>query len=194
MLKITSREFKNAIKDDPSWAKNIKEDFEITTYCDMDNSKITHLSPHLHFTGKNSIGAVASFEWCKNLKVAEGNFTGHVNFSSSGVEKINREGLKITELSKSGKAASFFFCLNLKVATGTFPGFVNFKHSYIEKIDKLDILAPTYSKFKANFEDCKKLKINPQIKKLLEPEYQISKDLEKKLLLLIENKETDIKL
>ena len=86
--KITGREFENCINIDPSCCKDLKEPLEITTYVDLADSKITHLSPLVNFSGRDMFKNTASFRNCKNLKVATGTFSGSVDFSNSGIEKI----------------------------------------------------------------------------------------------------------
>ena len=88
MKKITWKEFTEFIEKDPSWCKNLKEEVEVTTFVKLSHSKITHLSPLLTFSGKDTIGIAAEFCNCPNLKVATGTFLGFVNFSSSGIKKL----------------------------------------------------------------------------------------------------------
>lgn len=80
MKSLTAKEFKEIIKNDPSWAKSLQEPVEIRTYINLDNSNITHLSPFLRFTGRDKDGNVASFKGCSKLQVAEGTFDGFVDF------------------------------------------------------------------------------------------------------------------
>lgn len=156
MEKITAKQFKKYVKVDPTWASHLTEDLEITGYCDLYNSKITHLSKHLFFTGGDmeSDYWCAQFSNCKNLKVATGNFSGAVYFGYSDVEEI--QDLKIK--SNGGHAASFEYCDKLKTATGTFDGFVYFGHCGIEKISQLKISKPNVYGQSAAFVGCKKLK------------------------------------
>ena len=156
LIKITARKFKAVIKLDPAWALTLTEPVEITGYCNMSDSKITHLSPLLHFTGGNRGGDTATFARCHHLKVAEGSFDGFVNFSESGVEIIGN--LQITVTNNRG-AASFSRCKHLKVAEGTFPGCVCFKESGITRIGALNIAAPSECGFAADFFHCKALKM-----------------------------------
>lgn len=156
MKQITARKFKAAVKLDPAWALTLTEPVEITDYCNMTGSKISHLSQMLHFAGGNKEGDAASFACCHHLKVAEGTFNGFVNFSESGVEKIGN--LQITAPNKKG-AASFSCCKNLKVAEGTFPGCVCFKESGITRIGELNITAPSAYGFAADFFCCKSLEL-----------------------------------
>lgn len=85
---MASKEFQQFVEIDPAWASKLTEPTEITDYCCMQASKITHLSPLLYFTGKDKAGDCASFFCCKSLRVAEGNFTGFVSFSGSNIQKI----------------------------------------------------------------------------------------------------------
>jgi hypothetical protein len=156
LIKITAKDFKAAIKLDPAWALTLTEPVEITGYCNMGGSAISHLSPLLHFAGANTEGDAASFASCHYLKVAEGTFDGFVNFSASGVENIGN--LQITAPNKKG-AASFACCKNLKVAEGSFPGCVCFKESGITRIGELNIAAPSGCGFAADFFCCKSLEL-----------------------------------
>lgn len=157
MRRITAREFKQSIKRDPAWALTLTEPVEITGYCYMYGSKITHLSALLHFSGRNHLGNAATFEGCNYLKVAEGNFAGLVDFSRSGVEKIGR--LEITAPNKYGGAACFWRCYALNIAEGTFPGAVWFDESVVRTIGELFITAPDQNGFAAGFFGCKWLEV-----------------------------------
>lgn len=134
MKKITAYEFKMAIELDPAWASKLTEPVEITDYCNCRESKITHLSTLLHFTGKNEGGTSASFELCTELKVAEGNFKYGVGFAHSHIEEI---GQLICGKDHMGQSVYFEGCDKLKVATGTYPGAVNFSYAGIQKIENL---------------------------------------------------------
>jgi len=157
MKRITAAEFKRAVEADPAWAGNLTEPVEIADYCDMYGSPITHLSPLLHFTGRDEGGDCANFAECNSLKVAEGTFSGWVGFSNSGIEEIGE--LSITEANNRGNAANFFNCKRLEVAEGTFPGHVEFSGSGIQKIGGLNIKAPDKYGFAAGFFGCKSLKM-----------------------------------
>ena len=63
IIKITAKKFKAAIKSDPAWALTLTEPVEITGYCNMGGSEISHLSPLLHFAGSNAKGDAASFAY-----------------------------------------------------------------------------------------------------------------------------------
>ena len=156
MKRITARNFKAAIKLNPAWASHLTEPVEITGYCNMSDSKITHLSPLLHFAGKNTKGDAASFSCCKSLKVAEGHFAGCVKFNESGVEMIGK--LLVSSPNTDGFAAHFCHCENLKVAEGTFKGVVCFSHSGITQIRNLTTSADSESNA-AYFNECKDLKV-----------------------------------
>ncbi|MEI7910651.1 MAG: hypothetical protein WCK77_13525 [Verrucomicrobiota bacterium] len=156
MREITAREFKQSIKSDPAWAAKLTEPVEITDYCDMEGSKITHLPQLLHFTKRNHKGFAATFDGCNHLKVAEGKFAGWVDFSRSGVEKIG--DLKISAPDKEGYAASFCECYALKTAEGCYPGYVDFSNSGIKRIGTLHITA-SEDGFAADFFGCKTLEM-----------------------------------
>ena len=156
-LAINSNEFRMAVEADPAWASMLIHPVEITDFCDMTGSFITHLSPLLHFTGRDEDGICARFWECKSLKVAEGTFHGMVYFCDSGVQKIG--DLKITDTSAGGDAASFYQCADLKVAEGTFPGFIEFGGSGVEKIGNLVITRPNTRGEAASFACCFSLKV-----------------------------------
>ncbi len=156
MKQITAKKFKAAVKLDPAWALTLTEPVEITGYCNMEGSEISHLSPLLHFAGGNAKRDAASFCWCKNLKVAEGNFAGCVKFCDSGVETIGK--IHISSPNLEGFAAHFCRCENLKVAEGTFQGLVCFSHSGITRIGKL-ITATDSEGNAAYFNECEHLKV-----------------------------------
>jgi len=149
MRQITSAEFKQAIDIDPAWASTITEPIEITDYCNMKGSNISHLSPLLTFRGK------ASFNKCKNLKIATGNYERTVSFSESGIEKIEN-----LNCGKSNDRSSAYFtqCENLKIATGDYDGSVHFSYSGVEKIEHLNC-GENSNGDSANFSECKNLKI-----------------------------------
>ena len=136
-MKMTGDEFCESIEKDPSWCLGITEPTEITTYINIMCGEITHLSPLITFTGKNIEGWSANFYNCKNLKVATGRFAGAVDFSGSGVEKI--ENLYVEGTNIRLNSASFWNCKNLKVASGTYKGSVSFNHSGVTTIKNLKI-------------------------------------------------------
>jgi hypothetical protein len=88
--KLSSEEFEHAVKKDPAWAASLTEPVTITGTCHLGSSKISHLSPFLHF--KEDVW----LENCKDLKVAEGKFDGWVDFSNSGIEEVG--DLKLAEI------------------------------------------------------------------------------------------------
>jgi len=152
-MKITGEEFVELIEKNPSWCKTITEPLKVTTYVDLIKSEITHLSPLLTFNGKNSDGWAADFDHCKNLKVATGTFNGIIDFSGSGIEKI--ENLTVTVSNDKGESADFHNCKNLKIATGTYAGAVYFTNSGVTTIKNLIIKSTKKSNKKAWFLDCK---------------------------------------
>jgi len=157
MEKITAKQFKKFVKGDPAWASHLTEDVEIIGICKLFESKITHLSKHLHFTGdRENDPWCAEFRSCKELKVATGNFTGSVYFGFSGIEEIKDLNIKDSD----GYAASFEDCSELKIATGTFPGFVDFRHTGVIAIKHLIVLeSDSYESRAASFVGCHQLKI-----------------------------------
>jgi hypothetical protein len=170
--KITAAEFHKMINENPAVFKHWETPLEITEYVNCKFSAITHLSPHLTFSGRNSNGASADFSECKHLKIATGTFGCLVAFSGSGIETI--EDLHIKNVNTEGWAACFDNCKNLKVATGTYPGCVFFNGSGVNSIEKLHITGQDYNYGHANFKDClnlqtlegwdlsKKIKIEPE--------------------------------
>jgi hypothetical protein len=136
LTKITALEFYVMLCDNPSVFEHWDTPLEITESVDCSQSPITHLSPHLTFSGRNETGEGANFRSCKNLQTATGNFKGSVDFSESGVEKI--ENLNVGK-DNNQNSGWFYNCKNLKIATGNFEGFVNFKDTYIEKIENLNV-------------------------------------------------------
>ncbi len=160
MKKITAEDFEKAIMLDPAWASKLNEPVEITTFCEITSSDISHLSPHLHFTGKNCCGMVAEFWFCQNLKVVQGTFHGGVSFSQAGIERIDYESFAVTEC-RGVAATTFSSCFDLKVAEGTFAGPVYFSSCGIERIDpKKLIITPTGEKgMVAIFDECPRLKV-----------------------------------
>jgi hypothetical protein len=157
MKQITASKFKAAIKRDPAWASRLTEPVEIKDYCHMVGSDITHLSPFLHFTGRDGDGNAACFAYCRDLEVAEGEFDGGVYFDGSAIKKIGM--LKITAPNNEGMAASFDGCKYLEVAEGTFPGGVSFNNSGIVRISALTISEPDNAGDAATFNECFNLKI-----------------------------------
>ena len=156
-LAITSNDFRMAVDADPAWASKLTQAVEITDFCDMTGSAITHLSPLLQFMGRDGNGLCARFWDCKSLRVAEGTFHGCVYFCDSGIEKIC--ALNITQPQNNGNAASFYNCTSLKIAEGTFPGFVEFGGSGVEKIGNLVITRPNGDGHAASFACCIALKV-----------------------------------
>ena len=148
--KMTGSEFEKVIEKNPSWCLRLTAPLEITTYAHLINSKITHLSPLITFSGGDK-GWAANFSKCKNLKVATGKFEGIVNFENSGVEKI--ENLTVDANITSKGVASFRYCKNLKVASGTYSGHVNFSDTGVETIKDL-IITSGFLGIKASILNC----------------------------------------
>lgn len=157
LKKITATEFRHAVALDPSWAVKLIEPVEIIGFCNMERSKITHLSPLLIFSGRDENGTSANFTGCKHLNTAEGCFNGNVVFSASGVSEIG--DLVIRQPDTKGRAVSFRECRNLKVATGSYPGSVDFGDSGIERIGHLVIKLQDTRGAAATFEQCEALRV-----------------------------------
>ena len=152
---MTCNEFKAAVTRNPAWASTLTETVVITDYCDMRKSRITRLSPLLHFAGADEFGNSADFGMCKTLEVAEGFFEKGVIFDKSGIVRIRN--LTIRRANDNGQAASFVGCKNLKIATGAYIGYVSFFGSGIESIENLHIMYPDLRGNAADFGECKSL-------------------------------------
>jgi hypothetical protein len=155
MKKITAKEFLAMIKKNPSVFEYWDTPLEITQYVNCEDSLITHLSPHLIFSGKNAKRTCANFSKCKSLKTATGTFHGFTSFEFSGIEKIKY--LHIQSLRKEA-VASFAYCKNLQIATGNYAGFVNFQHTGIHSIQNLNIKLIDETDIYADFLHCENLK------------------------------------
>ena len=156
MKQITFGEFEKFVEADPAWASHLTEDVEVTGFCDLYNSKISHLSKHLYFTeGDEDECFIARFEGCMQLKVATGNFSGSVDFGGSGIQKIKDLKIKADE----GYAATFEYCSDLKTAAGSFSGFVNFNHSGVRAIKRLSVSEADSIGRAASFVGCEDLEI-----------------------------------
>ena len=156
-IKMTAAQFENAVNRDPAWAHKLTEPVEITEYCDMSGSEITHLSPMLHFSGNDEEENAANFAECNQLKVAEGVFDGFVDFMESGIEKIG--DLVVTKPNENGEAADFTCCYQLQIAGGTYHGSVKFNISGVREIDHLQIIRPNNDGLAASYCLCDKLRI-----------------------------------
>jgi hypothetical protein len=138
-IRITAADFKQAVLLDPAWTSRLTEPVEVTGFCDMKGSNISHLSPQLTFSGRNPDGWAADFTGCKKLEIAAGTFHGLAKFSSSGVREIGE--LEVTRPGNSGVAATFDGCDNLKTARGKFAGAAFFTASGIREITDLQTTA-----------------------------------------------------
>jgi hypothetical protein len=172
MKRITAKEFYAMLEKNPSVFEHWSTPLEVTEYVDCEHSKITHLSKHLTFSGKNDASDYADFSNCPNLQIATGTFHGFVWFANSGIQKI--ENLNIKNCDKDGWASCFENCPNLQIATGTYPGFVSFFSSGVHSIQNLHIEKPNASRNFADFSQCSNLQnlegwdLSKQI--LIEPE------------------------
>jgi hypothetical protein len=153
--KVTAKEFLEMIAETPSVFEHWETPLEITEYVDCNNSKITHLSPLLTFSGKDSWNNTAVFSDCKDLQIATGTFHYFVTFRDSSITKIDQ--LHIQNCHDSGLSASFARCKKLRIATGTYPGNVIFYESGIHSIQNLHIQNPHSNGNYADFLDCSNL-------------------------------------
>jgi hypothetical protein len=149
--KITATDFLAMILENPSVFEHWETPLEITDFIDCSGYEITHLSPHLTFSGKTSLGFSANFSDCKFLKIATGTFKGFVNFRDSSVTKI--EALHVGK-NKTEISCNFSGCKLLQLATGNFEGFVNFYESGIQKIENLRVQNPNEKGYYAEFRNC----------------------------------------
>jgi hypothetical protein len=154
MKKISAKEFYKMVLENPSVFEHWDTPLEITKHIDC-KIQITHLSKHLLFSGQNYKGNSADFSNCKSLKTATGTFHNYVDFTGSGVEKI--EDLHIHKPNIFGKATAFENCKSLQMATGTYPGYVNFSGSGIHSIQNLQIQKPNNNGIYAAFHECPNL-------------------------------------
>lgn len=157
MKKINADQFERWVERDPAWAFKLSEPVEISDFCYLCSSPITHLSPFLHFTGTDIQGTAAVFQSCRSLRVAEGTFHGFVDFHNSGIERIG--DITVTQPRYEGYAASFTECKALTVAEGTFPGHVDFNNSGIERIGDLVITQTNTDGEAVCFCNCKNLRV-----------------------------------
>jgi hypothetical protein len=155
-MKITAEQFLELVQHRPSAFEHWNTPLEITGVVNCIESRITHLSPFLTFSGRNNVGETAKFNRCYNLKTATGTFKGWVSFANCGIKKI--ENLHIKNPDRTGAAASFYGCKSLQIATGTYPGFVNFSESGIHSIQNLEIQTPKLDNIYAAFQFCENLK------------------------------------
>ena len=71
MKTITAAEFQQSDELDPAWGSKLSELVEITNFSCLCNLPITHLSPILHFTGRNIPCNEALIQKCRPLEVSE---------------------------------------------------------------------------------------------------------------------------
>jgi hypothetical protein len=157
MKQITAKEFYAMIEKDPAVFEHWETPLEITEPIHCYKSPITHLSPHLTFSGI-SIGpgkVCASFLDCQNLTNASGTFHGYVDFSRSNIVTIKE--LTVTKIEKEQWSANFNGCKALETATGTFQNFVDFSETGIQRIQNLHIQLPWKDGKYASFSECPNL-------------------------------------
>jgi hypothetical protein len=166
-IKLTANQVIGAIALDPSWALSVEEPVEVTEFINLSNSKITHLSDNLIFTGRDSRGCSANFSNCKSLQVALGHFHGSVDFSSSMIHTVPSDPKLFSSHGKNrnGISAVFKNCRRLLEASGKYPGAVDFSGSGIQRIVDLEIRgsnkpSPTSNQdFCASFYECGDLEV-----------------------------------
>jgi hypothetical protein len=116
MKNITYDEFQTSIWGDPAWAATLREPVMVVDDCVIKTTKITHLSPLLHFAGK------AGFEY-RSIKVAEGTFHKLVSFRGSSIQKIGKLTLLGTPPLRCDLTLTPFFQRNplkaLEIMTGS---------------------------------------------------------------------------
>ena len=142
---MTGEEFKALIEKDPSWCKNLKEPLEITTFANLEQTEITHLSPLITFSGEDKYGWTASFHRCRQLEVATGTFKGFVQFSYTSVKTIE----SLNTLIPQGLTAAFYDC-PIKYVPKKYRGteFI-FNKGIVKKSIKKDITNATVKKIKS---------------------------------------------
>jgi hypothetical protein len=105
--------------------------------------------------GVSPNGYVANFDYCFNLKVAQGDWPGAVSYAYSSIEKI--ENLHIERGNTQGVAANFKGCANLTEANGVFPSMVDFSESGVERSNNLQVMGKDKEGNAAKFIKCTKL-------------------------------------
>jgi hypothetical protein len=138
--KITAAEFYTLLDENPSIFKAWKTPLEITEPVYLQYSPITHLSPHLTFSGKDEKDRSATFKDCEALEIATGTFHNAVSFKRSGIKTI--ETLHILSSDYEGIAAHFLGCKQLQTLQGTYPGAVSASGSGISNIENVHIETP----------------------------------------------------
>lgn len=139
--KIHAQRLIDNIHENPFWIRDVidakNQHIDVIGFANFDHTPIAWLSPLLRFCARDEDGECASFRHCKDLKTATGMFMGMVDFTSSGIEAIDPEGLQIKRPNNKNLAAKFFQCESLETATGTFPGGVIFSKSGVKIIKDL---------------------------------------------------------
>ena len=145
MDKINAEEFLRLTKNNSSWAAELTKPLEVCGFLRADKSPITHLSPHLHFTGENSSNWSASFENCRLLTKAEGKFSGAVSFIQTGITEIGEIEVEMGKKESRGLSCTFFNCKQLKEARGKYKGRVYFGAAGIRTIGELECKEADFS-------------------------------------------------
>jgi hypothetical protein len=142
--KITAVEFIRLTGNNSSWAAELDSPLEVCEFVKADFTLLTHLSPHLHFTGLNSAGWSASFDGCRHLTRAEGKFLGAASFMESGITEIG--DLEVEMEGQRNLSCTFFACRQLKEASGKYGGRVFFGESAVTSIGKLECQLAIFEK------------------------------------------------
>ncbi len=96
--KVTDQEFYAIIENNPSVFEQWNTPLEISEYVNCKNSPITHLSPHLIFSGKDKNGNSADFTLCKSLQIATGTYPRYVDFEGSGIHSIQNLDIQLPDI------------------------------------------------------------------------------------------------
>jgi hypothetical protein len=135
--RITAKEFLQRVEENPAWAKGLEHPVIVNEHVNLSDSKITHLSRWLRFSGKDDHGESANFCRCEQLVNAEGTYDGSVDFSLSGIKQIGR--LKVLGVDRSSISAYFYKCKDLKTLSGSYYGPVVACESALEKIENFKV-------------------------------------------------------
>lgn len=141
-MKLTAKEFKDLVEGNPTWAKGLTTKVEVIDFCELDNSPIQCLSPHLHFKGKNKEGWSALFKNCQSLEGIEGVFDYAVNIDFCGIKFVRKTEIK--NPNNYGWAGAFTNCRELARIEGNapFPGAINISNSALEDTATINITRP----------------------------------------------------
>jgi hypothetical protein len=130
VIRISQTLFLGLISHDPSIFKEWTAPTEITDYIPgigtyrednhVNETKLTHLSPSLTFTGKTYRGNSAEFKEYKNLEIGTGTFQRGVVFESSALKEI--KDIRILEPNNFGIVIELDNCPELEKISGIWKG------------------------------------------------------------------------